>query len=221
MIRLTKRICATAAVAVCALWMSGCTQAVAPVRTLPEHVRRIYVREFKNQSRVFGAQAPLTLAVTDEFILDGRLDVVPSERADVRLEGRIKDFRDVTHGASGDEFPLINMMEMVCTVDLWDPYDTDRVAPMARYTVPAAIMYVPDPRRSMSETETEARNRLYATMAKNIVAAVLTGAPQPLKAIEQRGIQRYQERNSPGKHEPVLTEPRFPKLPDPRTGKTQ
>jgi len=116
-----------------------------PARTLPSYVKRIYIREFKNNSRVFGAQADLTLYVNDEFMLDGRLDVVQSGRSDVRREGKIKFIREESTGLSSDEFPLISMMQMETIVELWDPYDPDRLAPLYRFNVqqPFSISVTP------------------------------------------------------------------------------
>jgi len=149
--------------------MLGCATATPPSRTLPSYIKRIYIPEFRNTSRLPGAQADLTPLVVDEFLADGRLDVVQNERADVRLEGRIKSFRDYSSATSGDRFPLVNTMEMECLIELWDPYDRDRVAPIARYHVPASIQYFSDSRRSIEETKTEARERLMRQMAKNII----------------------------------------------------
>jgi hypothetical protein len=199
------------AVLSCLAVLTACAGTIAPTRTLPGHIKRIYVREFTNLSRNYGLQADLTLFVTDAFIADGRLDVVQSERADARLEGRIKSFRETTNGTSGERFPLFNTMEMVCVVDLWDPYDTDRIAPMARYTVPAAIQYVADARRSVQELQTDARERLQRQMAINIVQTVLTGSPESLKPLEQKAVQKFQQRQSPQQHEPVAGPPRFPR----------
>lgn len=181
-----------------------------PVRTLPGFIKRIYIREFKNNSRVFGAQADLTLHVNDEFMLDGRLDVVQSERSDVRLEGKIKFIREEMEGLSSDEFPLINVVYMETIVELWDPYDPDRLVPMYRFRVPTAIQYVSDPRRSIAETTTEARDRLLRQAARDIVNTVMAGAPLPETPLGQRTIERYQERRGPAKFEPVVTQPRFP-----------
>ena len=190
---------------------------VPPSRTLPSYIHRIYVREFKNNSRYFGAQADLTLYVNDEFMSDGRLDVVQSERSDVRLEGKIKSFRETPTGISSDYFPLISNMEMVCIVELWDPYDPDRLVPLYRFQVPCEVQYISDPRRSISETQTEAHDRLLRQMAKNIVFAVMSGTPAPLKPIDQKTIERYQQRRGTGKFEPVISEPRYPKpTPAPR-----
>lgn len=194
--------------------------AVPPSRTLPSYIQRIYVREFKNNSRQFGLQADLTLHVNDEFILDGRLDVVESERSDVRLEGKIKSFRALPSGFGGDEFPLITNVELICVVELWDPYDSDRLVPLARYTVPTAIQYISDPRRTLAETDTEAQDRLLRQAARNIVQTVLMGVPDPQRPIDDASQKRYQERSGSGKFEPVMTHPRFPK-PTPVAGRTR
>lgn len=188
-----------------------------PSRTLPTYINRIYVREFKNNSRVFGAQADLTLYVNDEFMLDGRLDVVQSARSDVRLEGRIKFIHEEPNGFTSDEFPLISVVEMETIVELWDPYDPDRLVPLYRFHVPTVIQYLSDPRRSISETNTEARERLLRQAAKDIVRTVMTGVPTPLKPYDQKVIERYQQRRGTGKYEPVVTQPRYPKAtPAPR-----
>ncbi len=183
---------------------------VPPARSLPHYINRIYVREFKNDSRVFGAQADLTLHVNDEFMLDGRLDVVQSERSDVRLEGRIKYIREEVTGFSSDEFPLISLIEMETVVELWDPYDPDRLVPLFRFHVPTVIQYLSDPRRSIAETTTEARDRLLRQAAKDIVNTVMSGTPSQLKPYDKKVIERYEQRRGPGKYEPVVTQPRYP-----------
>jgi hypothetical protein len=195
---------------------SACST-VPPVRTLPEHIQRIYIPEFRNDSRLFGAQADLTLAVNDEFMLDGRLDVVQNERADVRLEGKVLTFHEYNSASAGDEFPLISTMEMTCSISMWDPYDSDRIAPMSHWRVDAAVQYVSDARRTIAETQTEARDRLMQQMAKNIVAAVMTQPSAPRSDLEQRAIMRYQERQGKQNFEPAMTKPRFAKpTPPPR-----
>lgn len=193
------------------LVLSACATVAPPTRTLPEHVRRVYIPEFRNTSRTYGLQADLTLFVNDEFISDGRLDVVQNDRADVRLEGRIKSYRDFPTATSGDRFPYVSLMEMTCIVEMWDPYDTDRVAPIARYTVSATVQYISDARRSLEETQTEARERLLRQMARNIVNTVMYGASETLKPLEQKAIGKFRERHSTRKQEPVMAIPRFPK----------
>ncbi|MEI7633306.1 MAG: LPS assembly lipoprotein LptE [bacterium] len=191
--------------------LSACARVVPPSRVLPSHIKRIYVREFKNNSRIYGASADLTLYVNDEFISDGRLDVVQSARSDARLEGVITQYNEQTAAISDDRIPVVMLLQMTCMIELWDPYDADRIVPMARYTVPAAVQYVSDPRRSYAEMDTEVRKRLLQQMAVNIVQTVITGQPEAPRPIEQKAIQKYQQRRSPNQFEPVLTQPRFPK----------
>lgn len=190
--------------------LASCAPMAPPVRTLPAYIKRIYVPEFRNKSREFGLQAPLTLEVVDAFLSDGRLDVVQNERADVRLEGVINDYREETSVRGSDRFPLVTSLQMVCTVELWDPYDSDRVAPLYRYRVPAAVQYVSDRRLNIAETRTDAQARLMSVMAQNIVNSVISGGPIPLKPIEQRAIDRYRERRGPQNYEPIDFEPRYP-----------
>ncbi len=195
----------------CILAVAGCATVTPPSRTLPSYIKRLYIPEFRNTSRLPGAQAELTPLVVDEFLADGRLDVVQNERADARLEGRIKSFRDYSSASSGDRFPLVNTMEMECVIELWDPYDRDRVMPIARYHVPAVIQYFSDTRRSIEETQTEARERLMRQMAKNIVSTVIFGTPEAPKPLEQKAVEQYRERQGTKRHEPIITVPRFPK----------
>ncbi len=193
------------------LTLAACATVTPPSRQLPSYVKRIYIPEFRNTSRLPGAQAELTPLVVDEFLADGRLDVVQNERADVRLEGRIKSFRDYSSATSGDRFPLVNTMEMECIVELWDPYDRDRVVPIARYHVPAVIQYFSDSRRSIEETQTEARERLMRQMAKNIVNAVIYGKPEEPKPLEQKAVEKYRREEGAKRYEPVISVPRYPR----------
>jgi len=61
--------------------------------TLDEKYQSIYVAAFKNVSKQYDLQAPLTNAVTRKFITDGRLQVVSAGEADLLLEGVINDYR--------------------------------------------------------------------------------------------------------------------------------
>ena len=205
-----------------ALLMAESVQAIIPApRSLPGHIQRIYVREFRNNSRWFAAQADLTLYVNDEFMSDGRLDVVQSERSDVRLEGTIVKFREYATGLSGDEFPLISTMEMLIKVQLWDPYDPDRLAPLYVYSVPTVIQYISDSRRTIGETQTEARDRLLRQAAKNVVLNVMQGVPEPKSPLDTKIIDNFNKRRGPAQFEPEITQPRFPKPTPPPVGRSR
>lgn len=76
-------------VALCA--MVGCGYTTRS--SLDPKYQTIYVSAFKNQSREYDLQAPLSNAVIRKFITDGRLHVVPREEADLVLEGAITGYR--------------------------------------------------------------------------------------------------------------------------------
>ena len=61
--------------------------------SLDEKYQTIHVAAFKNQSREFDLQAPLTNAVIRKFLNDGRLRVVGPNEADLVVDGAILDYR--------------------------------------------------------------------------------------------------------------------------------
>lgn len=61
--------------------------------SLDPKYQRIAVPAFKNLSRQYDFQAPLTNAVLRKFITDGRLEVVTPSEADLVLEGAILDYK--------------------------------------------------------------------------------------------------------------------------------
>ena len=60
--------------------------------SLDPKYQSIFVPSFKNQSREYDLQAPLTNAVVRKFINDGRLTVTDEAHADLILEGVILDY---------------------------------------------------------------------------------------------------------------------------------
>ena len=60
--------------------------------TLDAQYQTIAVPAFKNLSREYDLQAPLTNAVIRKFMADSRLEVTPLDKADLILEGVILDY---------------------------------------------------------------------------------------------------------------------------------
>ena len=56
---------------------------------LPDHLKTVSVPVFKNRSSESGAESTITAAVVNAFTTNGRLRVVPLDRADSVLEGEI------------------------------------------------------------------------------------------------------------------------------------
>jgi len=75
------------------LSLSSCVH--TPIRILPEHIKSIFIPIFTNQSFQYGLEESLTNMVIEEFIKDGRLDVVERKSADVVLTGTIISYEKV------------------------------------------------------------------------------------------------------------------------------
>jgi outer membrane lipopolysaccharide assembly protein LptE/RlpB len=59
---------------------------------LPDHLKTVSVPVFKNRSSEAGAESTITAAVVNAFTTNGRLRVVPLDRADSVLEGEITNY---------------------------------------------------------------------------------------------------------------------------------
>jgi hypothetical protein len=74
-----------------ALAAAGCGYTTGS--TLDDKYRTIYVEPFRNDTREYGLQAPLTTAVTRTFVNDTRLRVTGPEAADLIVSGAMRDYR--------------------------------------------------------------------------------------------------------------------------------
>lgn len=84
------------------VWVSGLLLILIPVMpgcgytthsSLDPKYQTIFVSTFQNASRQYDVQVPLTKAIIRKFIDDGRLQVVPEDRADLILQGIILKYR--------------------------------------------------------------------------------------------------------------------------------
>jgi hypothetical protein len=85
-----------------AVLAAGC--GYSPNSSLDEKYQTIHVEPFKNESREYDFQAPLTNAVTRKFLADGRLRVVGAGQADLVVTGTILnyDLRGITFDKNND-----------------------------------------------------------------------------------------------------------------------
>lgn len=81
--------------------------------SLDEKYQTIYVAAFRNLSREYDFQAPLTNAVIRKFLNDGRLHVVDYENADLVLDGVIRDYQ--LKGLSFDKDDNVTQFLLVIT----------------------------------------------------------------------------------------------------------
>src|SRR5689334_18333586 len=107
---------------------AGC-QRVAPVRTLPSWVRGIYIPVFKNSTVEPGIEDVATRLTQEAFLNDGRVDVVPKDRADLVLKVEIINWRAETARTRGDYIGRTSDVTLTVGIKMYDPFDLDK--PMA------------------------------------------------------------------------------------------
>jgi outer membrane lipopolysaccharide assembly protein LptE/RlpB len=83
-----SRLLTRAFLAVLVLWsVAGCGYTLQG--DLPSHLKTVSVPVFKNRSNEAGAESTITAGVINAFTTNGRLRVVPLDKADSVLEGEI------------------------------------------------------------------------------------------------------------------------------------
>lgn len=108
----------SAAVAALILLASGCGYSMSS--SLDEKFQTIHVSAFKNESREFDLQAPLTNAVIRKFLNDGRLRVVGPREADLLLEGAVLDYNLRGLAFDQDDDPTQFEMSIIARVQVTD-----------------------------------------------------------------------------------------------------
>ncbi|MBI5573847.1 MAG: LptE family protein [Elusimicrobia bacterium] len=96
----------------------GCSSAPytpAP-QVLPQNIRKVAIETFKNSTVYYGMEEKLTLAATNEFIRDGRLEVVNPQEADGILRGEIT--RYVLEPLTYDENHVVKEYKLWILVDI-------------------------------------------------------------------------------------------------------
>jgi len=82
-----KTVLASGLIGILALLLPGCGK--QPASVLPTSIKKIAVSNFANTTVHYGIEDKLTTKVVDEFLRDGRLEVVKPEQADALLTGTI------------------------------------------------------------------------------------------------------------------------------------
>lgn len=84
--------------------------------TLPSHLQSIAIPVFKNRTQQPAVENFLTRAVVEAFATNGRLRVVPTERADSVLEGEVTGYE--VQAIAFDAQANVRQFRLVVTMDL-------------------------------------------------------------------------------------------------------
>lgn len=77
------------------LILTSCVHTPTPIRTLPEDIKSLSIPIFTNQTFQYGLEEVMTNRVIEEFIKEGRIEVVDRELATTELKGTILSYQRV------------------------------------------------------------------------------------------------------------------------------
>jgi len=153
--------------------LSGC-QTISAQRTLPPSIRTVAVPVFVNRSAEPGIEETATVFTQEEFLADGRLNLVRPDDADAIVNVVINDYRLRGINFDTDDFARDQAIEVRATVTI------NRNAPGrpeigGPRIVTASAYYRSDKRRIGFEPEPVGRERALRDLARSIVREVITG----------------------------------------------
>ena len=137
---------------------------------LPNHIKKVYIPTFENQTTRYGIEQDLTTAVTEAFTNDNRLAVVSRSEADAMLRGVITGYEKgaltFDRAQTVDEFKI----QIIVSVEFEDLRE-------------AKILWKDDDFRAWesytesgeSGGEDEALAAAIATLAKDMVSRTIEG----------------------------------------------
>jgi len=151
----------------------GCSSHYTPAQqVLPENIRKVAIETFKNSTVYYGMEEKLTLSSTNEFIRDGRLEVVNSQEADGILRGEIT--RYVLEPLTYDENHVVKEYKLWILVDImlvdriknevvWQEKNLEGNYRFFVANIPGGI------------TEEEAREIIWEKLSRNILKRTIEG----------------------------------------------
>lgn len=175
-------------------------QRVYPVRTLPTWVRGIYIPMIQNKTTTTGLEETVTRLTQEEFLADGRVDVVPKRSADLQLLAIIKSYDVVIEDTDNDNIPQTQEVRVMTELKLLDPLDDpfkpgEAVANLG--IMETSFIYNSDPRSIGVVVEPDVKQFTMAALARQIVNRTITGFPTQIKGAptsavlpQAKGVQR-------------------------------
>jgi hypothetical protein len=150
----------------------GCQIYTPQPQLMPQHVRKIAIRPFVNETIQYGLEEKLTLRVVDEFVRDGRYTVVKESDADGVIVGRITHYilQPLTYGENFQplQYKLrvllsLYFIDKVNNVTLWEEPNLEGIQIYTSATLPGGI------------TEEEARELIWQDLSQKILTRTVEG----------------------------------------------
>lgn len=139
---------------------------------IPQHIKRLSVRNFFNKTQQFGLEEKITLAVTDEFLKNGEHAIVPENDAQGIIVGEIKHYILTPIQYDVNMVPTVYKLNVIVSVKfldktynsyLWEEPALQATKIYSTSSLPGGI------------TEETARQFLWEMLAKDIVKRTTEG----------------------------------------------
>ncbi len=160
-------------VATTILVASGCAR-VSRERTLPPSIHSVSVPMFVNRSAEPAIEEDATVYTQEEFLADGRLDLVAARDADAWIEVKITDFTNEGVSFDGDNFPRRVRFTTTARVEIVQNIPGKPLIGGPR-TVTASHSFNNDKRSLTYVPEPEGKELVLRELARKIVEEVVTG----------------------------------------------
>jgi hypothetical protein len=143
----------------------------------PSTGRKIVVRTISNKSQQFGLEDTLFAAVRDEFLRDGRFQLVPEKEADDAVAITITHYLLEPIGYDATLTPIsyklrilvdVRMLEHATDKELWEEKDLE-----------GSLSY-PNQILAGGQTEAQAQATIWTVLAPMIVSRVADGFDKPI-----------------------------------------
>lgn len=168
-----KLILITGLIGILALSLTGCT-GKQPVSVLPTHIKKIAVNNFSSNSVQYGIEDKLTKKVIDEFLRDGRLEIVKAEEADALLTGVIVRYELAP--VSYDAQSIIEQYKLYIGVDVTFKDQIQGATLWAENNIHEDYTYyVTAKAGQLVETENDAQEAVTDLLSRDIVKRTVVG----------------------------------------------
>lgn len=153
-------------------FISACVS--MPVSVLPSNIKKIAIHNFSNNTVRYGVEEKLTRKVVEEFLRNGRLEVVNADQADALLTGTIVRYslEPVSYDAQG----VIEQYKLYIGVDVtFKDVAQDTILWTENNIYEDYTYYVTAKAGQLVETENEAQEVVTDLLARDIMRRTVVG----------------------------------------------
>jgi len=142
-------------------------------RSIPVNVNNLYVSTFQNQSSESSLERILTDDVIQEFLADGRVEVVSRSEADAILVGTVTRYKNIPLVYNDQDIVQQYKVRMEISISLIDTVSRETLWTQPNIFRETTYSETQPP----VETELDAQERVSEQLARDVVTSTVDGWP--------------------------------------------